>query len=247
MIAFGDGLACGALNTVPSEVAFLQTEIGNLSFLYSRLGTVNVTGTLVDSVVDRLGLGPNLVAATTVRPTWDPDLKTITGDGIDDRLAPAAAHAVFNFATLRWIATVAVVPAGDTNRVISAVCESLSANRDMEILGGATNVTVSFSAPGVAIDTAVAKSTNRRVVVAFHDASTTGTGRVLNHAAVNGVITALASGDNRLTIFDYFPAGGANAVGPWCATVGGTAALTAGHITALATWGTTYHGAALAA
>jgi hypothetical protein len=235
-----------------SEIIYLQNNLSggaaSMAFLYSTLGTVNVTGSVVDSVVDRLGLGPNVVASSTARPTWDAVNKLITGDGINDRLAPSANHAVFDFSTLNTIVTVAVF--NDADGIVPAsIAESLAFARWMSPQNGASNIVGGWKGGVGMADSGVAKGTSLRVVVHSHNDSTTGTITVISHASVTHAITSRAggTGTNRLTILDDFPATGHNATGPWRATLGLTNEPTAGDLVVLGTWGVNHHGATLAA
>lgn len=237
-----------AVASTPSEVAYLTANLsgGAPAFLYSVLGTVNVSSGVVDSVVDRMGAGPDLVATLTARPAWDAVNKLITGDGSNDRLSPTANHAIFDFATLKTLVTVGVFN-GTSSKTIAGITESLVAARDMEQYNGATNIRAVVSTANT-MDSGVAKSASRRGVITQHNGSTTATLRVLNHTATTAAVTAYASGSNRLTIFDYFPGGGQNADGPWRATLGLTYVPSANDLAVvLPYWMTTYHNATLAA
>lgn len=249
-----DGLSCGTYIPTPTEQAYLAANLSGgaamMKFLYSTLGTVNVTGSVVDSVVDRLALGPNVVATTTARPQWDADLKIITGDGVNDRLAPSANNAAFDLTTIKAIVTVAVFnDAVPPSKYIASITESLSEARLLASANAVTDIVAIGGAnpTWTAADTAVAKGASRRIVVASHDGGTTLTAQALSHTAVTAIIPALGAGNNRLTLLDSFPAAGENATGPWRATLGLNAEPTAPDLVVLATWGVTYHGASLAA
>lgn len=217
-----------------------------LKFLYSTLGTVNVTGAVVDSIVDLTGQAPNITASSTARPAWDSVLKLVTGDGVNDRLATVSS-AVFDLTTIKAIVTIAAF--NDTappTRYLGSIADSLSENRLLANINNATNISSIAGAAPVyaAADSGVARSTAMRITIASHNGLVTLTGQALSHTAATAVIPPLGSGNNRFTVLDAFPANGENATGPWRATLG-LSDLTAGDLTVLATWGTRYHSVVL--
>lgn len=246
-----DGLASIVLSLAPTgaqELAYLNANLsggsGGTLFLYTVNGTVNSSSGVVDSIVDAAGNAPNIASTLTARPAWDAVNRLVTADGVNDNLSWAANNAIADFTTFRALVTIAVVPTGSNSKYVTAVADSAGAARLFGVYRPASAHIVVTS--NTDLDTTVAVSTNRRLIIATYNGTTSQTAQVPSVAKQTGAVTAFAAGSNRLTLFDYFPGAGANSNCVWRASLALNYVPTAGDVTVLTTWAQTFHAAVLA-
>lgn len=196
-----------------ADIAQLISDLGktdaDVPAFYDVRAGVTATSTLSqwDDARGPTGFGPSFTIIDGTAPAWDGSAKTLTGN-IDGAIRTATSPK-FDLTSVKALVYVgSVVGAGVPDKGYAcAIVDSASFNRGLGINGAAINSEICATAGGGgtvnSVSSAVASSTTRRVVLVTLS-STTMRAQVPNHTAGSTSTGAATSGDNALTLGNYW-------------------------------------------
>lgn len=239
------------------EIAYLQSHLSGgdsqILGLYSVLsGITTVSGAVSqwDDARGAVGHGPSLAQATSGRrPAWDSVNKLMTFDGATQELASALVTA-FDLSTGKTLVLIGalnqssndgVTPAALSNAGVTALLGLRYDSGASATIKGQLNT----GGPAVIPDSTVPRSSNRRLMAVSHDASSEVAIDVPTHARVTAATVQPTTGTVGLTVGDYQAAAGANAPIIVRAVLVLNNQVSAGDLSVLETWATTFHAAVL--
>lgn len=228
------------------EIAYLRANISggdaSIPAMYSTAYNVTLNASAVSAWDDARGtssFGPQLAQATAgAQPAWDAVNLLITPDGVNDFLA-SAAIAAFDSSQALTLAVVAAFPSATSSYAVSIN------SAGSRLLSAQHTSTINGRVSGTGIGSTVSAGASRRLLITSKNASTTGTAQVPSVAAQSATVTNNATGNNTMHVGQL-----GNGTLWSNASIRAIVVLarqaTAGDVTALTTWATTYHAAVLA-
>ena len=179
------------LGSRPPDIADLIEALGGDSYVQgifdSRYNVIAFDGTLVDFWGDARGEGfGNVLTATgTTRPTYNNDTKTITFDGVNDKMA-CVSDALYNYGgAAKAVAYVGSNPAPGN-------VANLSSSDVFGIVGNGGFIQALAGISGL-VSSTIATSTTRRLTIVSKSTTTALHIDVPDHIRVTGTVAASAS------------------------------------------------------
>jgi len=241
-----------------TSVSFLQGNISGgdatILGLYEATSGITQASNLVsqwDDARGAAGFGPSLTASGSAKPTWDGVNMLVSGDAVAMEMT-TAADAKFDLSNAISLCVVGVFPnnASGGIRYAASICNATTPTKMVAVATPASSGNiiqgVFFPDPQI-LATLVATGASRRLAISTKTAGTTITTQVASQAAISGTISANpATGNNRLSLFTFFTGSGNFGDATVRAVVVLNRVATAGDLTALSSWATSFHGAILA-
>lgn len=221
----------------PADISDVVAALGGDSYVQgiydARYNLVSFDGAVVDNWGDARGEGYGLVltATGTTRPAYSVAAKTITFDGVNDRLTNVSS-ALFNYGgTAKAIAYIGSNPAPGN-------VANLSSSDVFGIVGNAG--LIQAQAGGSVVSSTIATSATRRLSIASKDLSTALHIDVPDHVRVSATVAAST------TEYKLLEVGAIQGTGYTAAVVRAVVILaraaTANDIAILRAWAVRYHG-----